>query len=228
MIASTACRVAGGLPGSSRTRRTLPGVVAIATWPRITRLIRGSDSSPATSASICSAIGHIGSTRPLTPRIRPSSSSAATGSASTSLSPASIRLPIGWPASAPLPPNRCWMMVAHSRPCGLSDANAANAIRRSPGGTTSSSLRSRPDEPPSSATVTTAVTCGVSRRAADSVAYSPCPPPRATMRELIRGPDPGAAPAPSVASPPCRRAASASAIATLRCLPPVQPMATVM
>jgi len=61
-------------------------------------------------------------------------------------------------------------MVAHSLPCGLSDANAANAIRRSPGGTTSSSLRSRPDDPPSSATVTTAVTCGVSLRAADSVA----------------------------------------------------------
>ena len=38
------------------------------------------------------------------------------------------------------------------------DANAANDIRRSPGGTTSSSLRSRPEEPPSSATVTTAVT----------------------------------------------------------------------
>ena len=107
MIASTACRVAGGSLGSSRTLRTLPGVVAIATWPRITRLIRGSDSSPATSASICSAIGHIGSTRPLTPRMRPNSSSAATGSASTSLSPAISRLPMGWPASAPLPPNLC-------------------------------------------------------------------------------------------------------------------------
>ena len=62
------------------------------------------------------------------------------------------------------------VIVAHSRPCGLSDAKAASAIRRSPGGTTSSSLRSRPDEPPSSATVTTAVTCGVSLRAADNVA----------------------------------------------------------
>ncbi len=53
MIASTACRVAGGSPGSRRTRRTFPGVVATATWPRITLLIRGSASNPATSASIC-------------------------------------------------------------------------------------------------------------------------------------------------------------------------------
>ena len=153
--------------------REIPGVVATATCPRITRLIRGSLSSPETSASICKAIGHMGSTRPMTPRIRPNSSSAATGSARTSSSPASSRLPIGWPASAPLPPNRCWMMVAHSLPCGLSAARAANAMRRSPGGMMSSSDRSRPDEPPSSATVTTAVTCGVSLRAADSVAYSP-------------------------------------------------------
>ena len=65
---------------------------------------------------------------------------------------------MGCPARAPLPPNRCCRMVAHKRPYGLSDANAANAIRRSPGGTTSSSLRSRPEEPPSSATVTMAVT----------------------------------------------------------------------
>ena len=29
MIASTACRVAGGVAGNNRTRRTFPGVVAI-------------------------------------------------------------------------------------------------------------------------------------------------------------------------------------------------------
>ena len=105
----------------------------------------------------------------------------------------------------------------------------------------SSSLRSRPEDPPSSATVTTAVTCGVSRRAADSVAYRPWPPPRATMRglaspvasllpagQLIRGPDPGAAPAPTADAFSPSSPASASAIATLRCLPPVQPIATVM
>ncbi len=147
-------------------------------------------------------MGHIGNTRPLSPSMRPSSSSAATGSARTSLSPASMRLPIGCPASAPLPPKRCWMMVAQSCPCGVSDANAASAIRRSPGGTTSSSPRSRPDEPPSSATVTTAVTCGVRRRAAERVAYSPCPPPRATMRALIRVPGPGATPAPTTGHHP--------------------------
>ncbi len=41
---------------------------------------------------------------------------------------------------------------------GCPAASAARAIRRSPGGITPSSARSRPDEPPSSATVTTAVT----------------------------------------------------------------------
>ncbi len=65
MMASTAWWVAGGSPGDSRTRRTLPTVVAIATWPRITRNIRGSDSRPDTSASMLSGIGHIGNTRPL-------------------------------------------------------------------------------------------------------------------------------------------------------------------
>ena len=42
------------------------------------------------------------------------------------------------------------------------------------------SWRSRPEDPPSSATVTIAVTSGVTRRSADSEAASPCPPPSAT------------------------------------------------
>ena len=46
---------------------------------------------------------------------------------------------------------------------------------------TPSSARSRPDEPPSSATVTTAVTSNVKRLTAWSVANNPCPPPSATM-----------------------------------------------
>src|SRR6478672_8924570 len=53
-------------------------------------------------------------------------------------------------------------------------------MRRSPGGRTGSSWRIRPEEPPSSATVTTAVRSSVTWRSALSVACSPCPPPSAT------------------------------------------------
>src|SRR4029078_847301 len=49
----------------------------------------------------------------------------------------------------------------------------------SPGGRTPNSERSRPEEPPSSATVTTAVRSTGRRRRADSDAGSPWPPPRA-------------------------------------------------
>ena len=56
-------------------------------------------------------------------------------------------------------------------------ARAASAMRRSPGGNTRSSRRMRPDEPPSSATVTIAVKSVVTSRSADSEACRPCPPP---------------------------------------------------
>ena len=96
-------------------------------------------------------------------------SSAATGSPRISSSAASTRLPTACPASAPVPPNRCWNTVDHSEFSSSSPASAASALRRSPGGNRPSSRRSLPDDPPSSATVTTAVTSGVSRRSADSV-----------------------------------------------------------
>ena len=63
-IASAASVHASGCGGSSRTRRTCPGVTATATCPRITRESRGSSSSPVTSASIRKGPGTIGSTRP--------------------------------------------------------------------------------------------------------------------------------------------------------------------
>ena len=66
VIAVHASRLAGGAPGSKRTRRTFPGVVATATWPRMARLSRGSASSPVTSASMVSGTVDIGSTRPVT------------------------------------------------------------------------------------------------------------------------------------------------------------------
>src|SRR4051794_34880197 len=55
-------------------------------------------------------------------------------------------------------------------------------MRRSPGGSIPRSRRSRPDEPPSSATVTTAVGSSPSCRSALRVTARPCPPPMAVTR----------------------------------------------
>ena len=86
-----------------------------------------------------------------------------------------------------MPPRRCCrsgrqLLRARPRrrrgrpgPCG----GRRGAGRASRGGC-------RPEEPPSSATVTTAVSCGVSRRHAPSAAASPCPPPKATTRGCRR------------------------------------------
>src|SRR5262249_13754513 len=60
-------------------------------------------------------------------------------------------------------------------------------IRRSPGGSTPNSWRSRPDDPPLSATVTIAVTSSVTRRRADKDAARPCPPPNATTLMVKSG-----------------------------------------
>ena len=83
---------------------------------------------------------------------------------------------------------------ARSGPTRSSPHSAASAIRRSPGGSTPSSSRSRPDEPPSSATVTTAVTWSVTWRRAVSVAARPWPPPERgdDRRRLTRAPGRGA------------------------------------
>jgi len=100
-----------------------------------------------------------------------------------------------------------------------------------------SSSRSRPDEPPSSATDTMAVTRSVYVRTARRVAARPCPPPMATT---------GAGTVVDVRCPRHRvhrstsrwntvvgsswassRRDSSSASTTDRCRPPVQPMATV-
>jgi hypothetical protein len=65
---------------------------------------------------------------------------------------------------------------------GSASARAAMQLRTSPGGNTPSSRRSRPELPPSSATVTTAVRFPVcSLRPRNSV-ERPVPPPMATMR----------------------------------------------
>ena len=59
-------------------------------------------------------------------------------------------------------------------------ASATRLLRRSPGAGTPRSRRSRPDDPPSSATLTTAVIDAAYSRAARNVTASPCPPPSAT------------------------------------------------
>src|SRR5436190_16620477 len=65
-------------------------------------------------------------------------------------------------------------------------------MRRSPGGSRPRSRRSRPDEPPSSATVTSAVGSTPTRRSAARVTERPWPPPTATTL-LMRVPAPSPA-----------------------------------
>ena len=73
--------------------------------------------------------------------------------------------------------------MLHSLPLSSGRLSAVSAIRRSPGGTMpGTSRRSRPEDPPSSATVTTAVMSTSNRTSALSMTCRPCPPPRATTR----------------------------------------------
>src|SRR3954464_4527938 len=103
------------------------------------------------------------------------------------------RFPITWSRISPSPANRCWRTRDQVTPHSLRPHSAASAIRRSPGGSTPNSPRSRPDEPPLSATATAAVRSSTpssptSSRSADSEACSPWPPPKATTataRSLI-------------------------------------------
>src|SRR5690606_22334417 len=82
----------------------------------------------------------------------------------------------------------CCSTAAQVWPQSSSPHSAASAIRRSPGGSTPNSRRSRPEEPPLSATVTTPVRSAVTRRSAERVTESPCPPPNATTGTSRRGP----------------------------------------
>ena len=65
---------------------------------------------------------------------------------------------------------------------GSASASAAMQLRMSPTGGTPSSSRSLPDEPPSSATVTTAVMLLLTSLRPRSSVDRPVPPPMATMR----------------------------------------------
>ena len=228
MIASTACRVAGGSLGSSRTRRTLPGVVAIATCPRITRLIRGSDSRPATSASICKrdrahrqypALDAEDAAQLVKCRngigehlVEPGQQQVADRMAGQCAAAAEPVLKDG----RPQPPVRAVGCQGRQRHSQITRRHhiefAAQPSRRSAvvgnryhGG----DMRSEP--------------AGGRQRGVEPVAAAQRDDARAHSRPRSR------CSTRTVSwSPPCSRPASASAIATLRCLPPVQPMATVM
>ena len=68
----------GGSGGETRISRTRPGVDAIATWPRMVRVRSGSSGSTlSTRATRSSGTSAIGSTRPRAPSSSPRSSSAA-------------------------------------------------------------------------------------------------------------------------------------------------------
>lgn len=179
--ACTASGTAGGSAGTTWTSITSPGVSATVAWPRTVEISSGrSGWWPRTMACRSSGTADIGSTRPCAPSSRPTHSRAATSSLSCSHSATISRLPTAWPCRSPLLTKRCWITLAQVLPHSSSPHRAASALRRSPGGSTPISVRSLPLEPPSSATVTTAVRSPVIRRSAASEAASPWPPPRAT------------------------------------------------
>src|SRR5208282_409215 len=186
--ARTASGTAGGSGGSSVIDRTWPGVVAHSTCPRTVLTSSGlAGSAPTTSATMSSGTAAIGSTRPPVPSSRPTQSRPATVSPSRSHKATMSRLPTAWPARSQSPPNRCCTTLLQVVPHSSSPHSAASAILRSPGGRTPKSRRSRPLDPPSSATVTIAMSSSVTLRNADSDAASPCPPPSATaLRPVTR------------------------------------------
>ena len=140
----------------------------------------------------------------------------------------------------PRAPEPVLQHVGPGAPDSSSPHSAASAIRRSPGGRQSSSSRSRPEDPPSSATVTIAVRWSVTRRKAVNDAASPCPPPKATTFGRVGPNEPDGKMSRQIAgvhsrpksrwrtvvgeAPARSRRANSSAMAELRCLPPVQPM----
>ena len=89
------------------------------------------------------------------PPAPPRQSTASPKSPVISVEPAIMRLPSAWPASPSPPAKRYWNTPA-SGPSS-SAASATRQLRTSPGGKMPSWRRSTPDEPPSSAMVTTAL-----------------------------------------------------------------------
>ena len=151
-----------------------PAVVATCTWPRTTveRLgivgvetaDVGLDVERTSTPSAAPARRH--------PAADPPSREPATWSPSSSQRLTIRRFPTTCPCISPSPAKRCWSTCDQVWPHSSSPHSAASAIRRSPGGSTPNSPRSRPDEPPLSATVTTAVTSEATWRSAAQRAHA--------------------------------------------------------
>ena len=123
----------------------------------------------------------LGTTRPTTASTRADSDTAWSKLPSRSVSPARNRLPKLWPASSPSV-KRC------SNSWFTSDSSSASADRQwrtSPGAGMPKSRRSRPELPPSSVVVTTAVTFEM-RLTPRRIIDRPVPPPRQTTRTRFR------------------------------------------
>ncbi len=247
--AATACGQAGGSAGTIRTASTCPAVdrhrvlPADRDAPRRAapgrRRARRPRCRPRAEA--------IGSTRPRAPTIAAAWSSAATGSPSISISPSSSRLPTACPASG--------SSLSPGRPSRCSQRTGTAAARRCAGGRVVGGQRGQrlpqvarrqqgvplgPQPAAGPAVVADRDHRGdvqVELRAQRRSAAQRGAPARARRRTR----PPGPAGSPAVVTPaPGRgarrgrdsrmsrsRAVSSSAIATLRCLPPVQPTATV-
>ena len=175
---------AGASSGRSRTRSNEPATAHFA-WPfTVCSTEVPSGAVTRTWPSMVSGMLDMGRTSPRAPSRAPAHFRPATVSPSSSQRVTISRLPMAWSSREPPRPlpgsKRCCMTSRQVRPQSVSSHRADSAIRRSPGGRTPYSSRRRPEDPPSSATVTMAVSSEVSSRRADSEADSPCPPPRAT------------------------------------------------
>ena len=176
LIAVSASGCAVGTSGIIRKVFNFPLVVATSACPRTICV----PVELSNVASISRGSAAIGNTLPTTFRRAPTRSRPATVSSSRSQRAASKRLPTACPLRGPSLVKRYCIICAQLRPHSSSLHKAASAMRKSPGGSIGNSSRSRPLEPPLSATVTIAVISEVRLRSAVKVAANPCPPPRAT------------------------------------------------
>ena len=175
-----ACRAggkAGGLLGSSQTRRTRPAISGILLSPstRISLTVCGRRIS----ASSRTEFSVDGRTRPLTDKALPDSATASSKLPVRSVRAVMKRLPKECPCNSGAPLNRYWKSWVSS---ASSLESAARQLRMSPGGRMPRLSRRRPEEPPSSATVTIAVilrVCSLRPRSSEAM---PWPPPMATTR----------------------------------------------
>ncbi len=171
-MAETACGRARGGSGVSHTRRGSRSAAVTALSP-LTRPPPSSCACSTTSSRVD------GSTRPRTLSTCVDSCTASSKSPVTSVSAAMKRLPKLWPCSPPSSGNR---YLKSRLMTDSSSASATRQLRRSPGGGMPMCRRSRPELPPSSAMVTTAVRLLVCALSPRSSAARPLPPPTATTR----------------------------------------------